>query len=394
MRFHSTVSENPSSSDAIQEVVADAREHVKDIDIAFVFFTADHRDDADEIAERIWLELDPQAVIGCSGEGVIGGDREVERSPGIALLAGSMPGVRIHPFHIASDDWRRMIGERDALIERLGHNESTRTIIGLGDPFTTPLSQFMPALDDVSPNAALIGGMASIARNPGENRLIRNDATHDDGFVGVSISGPIAVQSIVSQGCKPIGQPWVVTKATENTIEQLGGKRALEALREVVSSLDESDQALLQNGLLIGRAVSEYREKFSRGDFLIRGLMRVDQESGSITVADYVRVGQTIQFHVRDAATADEDLRFMLDPKRAVESGDEASAGGLLFSCNGRGTRLFDAPNHDIAVAHAQMPGVPVAGFFAAGEIGPVGGKNFIHGHTASFALFRAKHNT
>jgi len=293
MRFHSTVSENPSSSDAIQEVVADAREHVKDIDIAFVFFTADHRDDADEIAERIWLELDPQAVIGCSGEGVIGGDREVERSPGIALLAGSMPGVRIHPFHIASDDWRRMIGERDALIERLGHNESTRTIIGLGDPFTTPLSQFMPALDDVSPNAALIGGMASIARNPGENRLIRNDATHDDGFVGVSISGPIAVQSIVSQGCKPIGQSWVVTKATENTIEQLGGKRALEALREVVSSLDESDQALLQNGLLIGRAVSEYREKFSRGDFLIRGLMRVDQESGALTPT-----GQTVNVPV------------------------------------------------------------------------------------------------
>jgi small ligand-binding sensory domain FIST len=387
MRFHSAISESSSSDQAIGQLIDEARQKVKDIDLGFVFFTADHRDNADEIAEKIWLELDPQALIGCSAEGVIGGDREVERSPGISLLVASLPGVRIHPFHVGTDDWRQLINEKEALIERLGLGSEPRALIGMGDPFTTPLVQFMAALDQVAPQAPLIGGMASSGREPGENSLIRNDETHDDGFVGVSLSGPISAQTIVSQGCKPIGRTWVITKAHDNVIDQLGGKPALAALREVVLTLGEADQALLQNGLLIGRAISEYRESFERGDFLIRGLTRVDQESGAISVADWVQVGQTIQFHVRDMATADEDLRMMLDPHRV----GAAPEGGLLFSCNGRGTRLFDCCGHDIQLAHEQMPGVPLAGFFAAGEIGPVGGKNFVHGHTASFALIRGQ---
>ena len=168
-------------------------------------------------------------------------------------------------------------------------------------------------------------------------------------------------------------------------IEQLGGKPALPALRETVDELREQDKQLLGNGLLIGRAISEYRERFTRGDFLVRNLVGVDQNSGAIALADYVRTGQTIQFHVRDAQTADEDLTLLLDPQRA----GDAPAGGLLFSCNGRGTHLFDTTCHDIAAARSAMPQTPVAGFFAAGELGPVGGKNFLHGHTASFALFR-----
>jgi small ligand-binding sensory domain FIST len=174
----------------------------------------------------------------------------------------------------------------------------------------------------------------------------------------------------------------VITKAHDNIIEQLGGKPALAALREIINGLSESEQALLQHGLLIGRAISEYREKFGRGDFLVRNLAGADQETGAIAVADYVRVGQTVQFHVRDKVTAHEDLELMLNDVTTA-------SGALCFSCNGRGTNLFGQPNHDVNVAREKMPGTPVAGFFAAGEIGPVGGKNFIHGHTASFALFR-----
>jgi small ligand-binding sensory domain FIST len=178
----------------------------------------------------------------------------------------------------------------------------------------------------------------------------------------------------------------VITKAHDDVIEQLGGRPAVQMLHEAVSSLSESDQRLLQNGLFVGQAISEYREQFGRGDFVIRNLTRLDEQSGVIAVADRARVGQTVQFHLRDAETAHEDLEAML-----AGQGDPVAAGALLFSCNGRGTRLFAQPGHDLRSARAAMPQTPVAGFFAAGELGPVGGKNFMHGHTASLAIFRGR---
>lgn len=177
----------------------------------------------------------------------------------------------------------------------------------------------------------------------------------------------------------------VVTRSRENVIEQLGGKAAMEVLRGVVSELPAGDQHLLQNGLFVGQAISEYREQFGRGDYLVRNVIGVDEEGGSISIADYVKTGQTVQFHVRDAQTADEDLKILLETQKALGP----ASGGLLFSCNGRGLRMFDEACHDIKAAHDVLPTTPMAGFFAAGEIGPVGGKNFIHGHTASFALIR-----
>jgi small ligand-binding sensory domain FIST len=229
--------------------------------------------------------------------------------------------------------------------------------------------------------------MASAARRPGENVLILDDEAHDEGMAGISFAGPVDVQTVVSQGCRPIGPTYVITKGRDNIIEQLGGRSALHALRETVHSLPAGEQDLFQNGLFIGRAISEYRERFGRGDFLVRNVIGIDQEQGVIALADHVRVGQTVQFHVRDAATATEDLRLML----AGQGGLPPAAGALLFSCNGRGTRMFDAPCHDIGVAAESLPQTPIAGFFAAGELGPVGGRNFIHGHTASLALFRPK---
>jgi small ligand-binding sensory domain FIST len=178
----------------------------------------------------------------------------------------------------------------------------------------------------------------------------------------------------------------VVTKAHDNVIEQLGGKPSLAAVRDMLAEITEHDRRLLRdNGLMIGRAISEYKERFSRGDFLVRSLVGVDEKTGAIAVGDLVRVGQTVQFHVHDAASAQEDLEMMLQPVREAA----APPAALLISCNGRGTRLFSEANHDVGVASRSMPATAIAGFFAAGELGPVGGKNFIHGHTASFALLR-----
>lgn len=387
MRFHSAISGNESAYEAAEEVIAEAQEATGGkTDAVFAFFTAHHRDDAEEILERLWLELDPQALVGCSAEGVIGGEREVEREPGVAILVATLPDVRIHPFHIAGrTDWRHVLTDEDELQDRVGLGEQTRAIIAFGDPFTTPLDEFLSALDTHAPGIPLVGGMASSARQPGQNVLLRNDQTVGEGMVGLTLGGPLRVQTVVSQGCRPIGKPMVVTKSHDNVVEQVGGKPALRALQETIESIPEADRELLHNGLLIGRAISEYRDTFGRGDYLVRNVIGVDQESGSISMADFIRTGQTVQFHVRDAQTADEDLEMMLDGQKAADP----PAGGLLFSCNGRGVNLFDAPCHDIGVARRILPKTPVAGFFAAGELGPVGGKNFVHGHTASLALFR-----
>ena len=387
MRFHCAVSREESAREAVEEVIQDAIEATDGkVDAAFAFFTAHHRDEAEEVLERLWLELDPQALIGCSAEGVIGGDDEIEREPGIAILAANLSDVRLHPFHIAGpDDWRHVLEDGEELKDRVGTGPQTRVIVALGDPFTTPLDQLLRVLDASAPGVPVVGGMASSAGRPGQNVLFRNDQAFDHGLVGMSFSGALRVQTIVSQGCRPIGKPLVITRSRENMLEQLGGKPALAVLQEVVESLEAEDRDLLQHGLFVGRAISEYRERFGRGDFLVRNLIGADQESGSIALADYVRTGQTVQFHVRDARTADEDMKLMLEEQRS----SEPPAGGLLVSCNGRGVRLFEEPGHDIRAARSAMPSTPIAGFFAAGELGPVGGKNFIHGHTASLALFR-----
>src|SRR5207302_5993613 len=125
----------------------------------------------------------------------------------------------------------------------------------------------------------------------------------------------------------------VVTRSHDNVIEQLGGKPAMAALRLAVDNMSDAERQLLQRGLLVGQAISEYREAFGRGDFLVRNVIGVDEESGALALADYVKTGQTVQFHVRDAATATEDLAAMLQ----AQSQTEPAAGGLLFSCNGRG---------------------------------------------------------
>jgi len=385
MRFAALTSDKESTGDAIAEVVAGAREFSKRIDLAFVFFTPQHEAEAESIVEKIWLELDPEVVVGCCAEGVIGADREIERAAGLSVLVGETPGVHLHPFHISREEWATVLREPGGLKEKLGAADELRAVIAIGDPYSTPVNQLLEAMDRELPGVPLAGGMASAANAAGKNLLVRNDALYADGLVGVAMSGNVRAETVVSQGCRPIGRPLVVTGAKENIIHTLGNRPAMTALGEIVNELSDEDRQLLERGLLIGRAISEYRESFGRGDFLVRNLMGADKESGAIAVADHVRVGQTVQFQVRDAATAREDLQLMLTGQKETAP----AAAALLFSCNGRGSRLFDKSCEEISLAKQLMPQTPVAGFFAAGELGPVGGHNFIHGHTASFLLLR-----
>jgi small ligand-binding sensory domain FIST len=202
------------------------------------------------------------------------------------------------------------------------------------------------------------------------------------GAVGAVLSGGVVVRPLVSQGCRPVGSPATVTRADRNVIIELGGQTPLERIRDMFGAADPAERALMQQGLHIGRVIDEYKTEFRRGDFLIRSVMGADPESGAVAVGDYVEVGETVQFHVRDAGSADEDLKTMLATVA------QPPAGALLFTCNGRGTYLFGVPDHDARAVQASFGRLPLAGLFCAGEIGPVGGRNFLHGFTASLALF------
>ena len=282
------------------------------------------------------------------------------------------------------------IPRADAMGNLLGIDDDFRTIIMLADPFSTPITRLLPAITGYGgPDRPIpvVGGMSSGASQPGHNAMVIDDKPVRNGAVGVTISGKMAVDIIVSQGCRPVGKPIVVTKAKGNVIQELGGRQALDCVQEMAGELGEEERELLSAGLLVGTVINEYKARFGRGDFLVRNLLGYDKQHGAIAVGDMPRVGQTVQFHVRDAETAHEDLQLLLDGQQL----DDTPLGALLITCNGRGSRLFEnEDSRDVQTIRSRLGEIPLAGFFAAGEIGPIGDESFLHGHTASLAIFRA----
>jgi small ligand-binding sensory domain FIST len=255
-------------------------------------------------------------------------------------------------------------------------------MIVLGEPFAFPVDVLLERFNEDRPGVRIVGGMASGASMPGESRLLLNDETFGEGLVAIRISG-VALRMLVSQGCRPIGESMVITKAERNVIESLGGKLALDVVFELFKTLPTREQRMFQNGLHVGRVINEYQESFGFGDFLIRNVVGIDKEQRSIAIGDYVRPGQTVQFHIRDSESASLELQQML----SSASRERPYQSALLFTCNGRGSNMFSEPHHDASMVSASGK-FPLAGFFAAGEIGPVGNKNFLHGFTASVVLF------
>ena len=384
--FAAALSQNQDSLTALREVATEALTELGATpDLAFLFFSADHVSHAEEVARQLADQLGTDCVIGCSAESIAGVNAEIEMEPAMSLWLARLPGTTVQPLRLEfaqSHDEPGFVGWPDALRERW----PSGTLIILGDPFSFPADLLLEQLNDQQPGAQIVGGMASAAQEPGGNRLIQGRASHTDGAIGVWIHGEVQVRTVVSQGCRPIGEHFVITKAERNVIHQLGGLPAYKRLEEVYVTLPTSEQRMLQRGLHVGRVVSEYQDYFEQGDFLVRNVVGVDPEEGHIAIGDYVRVGQTVQFHIRDAESADGELQQLLSA--AVKNQSAATSAALLFTCNGRGTRLFSEPHHDAGAIHRAFGSIPLAGFFAAGEVGPVGGRNFLHGFTASIALF------
>ncbi|GMV96669.1 MAG: hypothetical protein AMXMBFR83_10310 [Phycisphaerae bacterium] len=307
----------------------------------------------------------------------------------MALLLAALPGVTVRPFELSAESLAAN-QEPEALIDQVGAGpQESPAFLFFGDPFSLPVTHLLERFNRAYPGRPVLGGMASGCEAPEQSVLMLEDQVLRAGGVGVALSGAVDVQAVVSQGCRPIGRPLVITKCRRNILFELGGRPAVTQLRGILEDLPPEDVQLINRtgAIFVGRVINEYQETFARGDFLIRNLMGHDPSSGAIAVAEELRVGSTVQFHVRDAESADQDLRHLLAP--LVDG--VRPAGALLFSCNGRGTRMWAQPHHDVAVFRDICGPVPVAGFFAAGELDPVGGRNFIHGHTACLALFRER---
>jgi small ligand-binding sensory domain FIST len=353
--------------------------------LACLFGTINHALELGELAREIRTQGLADHVIGVTAESIAGGDVEVENSSALSLWILDLPGVNIEPVRICYEDGL-FLGWQEPPV---GVDESSRALILLADPFSFPADEFVSRLNDRRKGFRVMGGMTSAAQNAGQNKLVIDDDEYRTGAVGVIVSGDLTIRTVVSQGCRPIGRHQLVTKAERNIIRELGRRPALEVLQEIFDDLEGPDQERVRRGLHLGRVINEYQDHFGPGDFLVRNVLG-GEPSGAIAVNDNLRVGQTVQFHVRDAATADEDLRGLLANSASTPE-DLSPDAALLFTCNGRGSRLFEMPNHDMATIHEILGPVPTAGFFAMGEIGPIGSQNFIHGFTASIGLFYAK---
>jgi small ligand-binding sensory domain FIST len=354
------------------------------IDLACLFLSSHYIEHAEQLSAAVCDRLSPRTLLGCTGEGVIAGSEEIERAPAVTLWAAQLPGTSLIPWHMPGGQ-----DQGDAGIMQWPNVDAASeapTLLMLADPFSIPMDEVLSGMADHCPGSVAIGGMAGGGQDQGENRLLLNDGVYTSGLIGVAISGAVSVRTVVSQGCRPIGERYVVTKAERNVIHELSGLPALDQLRQMFESLSNHDRNLAQNALHVGIVMDEQRNRFERGDFLVRNLIGADRSSGSLAIGDMVTEGQTIQFHVRDAQSASEDLNLMMAADRSRHT--TPTLGALLFSCCGRGRGLFGRPHHDVTVVRERAGDIPVAGFFAQGEIGPVGGANFLHGYTASVALF------
>ncbi|MDG2200703.1 MAG: FIST N-terminal domain-containing protein [Phycisphaerales bacterium] len=358
-------------------------------DLMLFFCSYHHTAAVAEAVETLHGVLAPRHALGCTAESILGDDQELDGTAGMTVLCLFLPGTRLTPF-TGTPDAPVPLSRSEDIPEHMGLEEDTRAILMFADPFTTPMTRLLPALNALprfDGPIPLLGGMASGASQPGHNRLILGEHVTDVGLVGLSLSGDIDLEFVVSQGCRPIGEPLVVTGVEGNLITGLGGRPAKMLLEEAAVSIADEDQSLLEGGILIGSVLDEHKHRFGRGDFIVRSILGIPRDRPGFIVGEFPKLGQTIQFHVRDAKTAHEDLHLLLDAQQL--QGHPFAA--LLVTCNGRGRRLFGHEGHDLSIVRQRLNAPPVTGLFAAGELGPIGGRNLLHGHTVALTLFRAR---
>jgi len=350
-------------------------------DLAIVFASGMHLVAPEALLEAAHEALMPAELVGCGAGGVIGPHREIEDGTAVSIWAAHLAGGEATAFHASVEEIEEGAGALTGMPDLAG----AAGAILLADPATFPTDAVLRFLSDQTPMVALLGGLAS-GRADGDAVLFLGEEVIDDGAVGVRLDG-VEVIPCVSQGATPIGPELTITSADGNVIDELAGRPALVTLRETIEALPPEELAMVQGGLLVGIVVDSNKPEYVQGDFLVRGLVGADPSTGKVAVAADVHPGQVVRLHARDAESADRDLREALQI-RMDALGGRPPAGALLFACNGRGRDMFSAPHHDADAVAETLLGAPAAGFFAAGEIGPVGGEHFLHSFTATIAVF------
>ncbi len=397
MKWASALSEQTTLEPAIAECAVAIRQQLDDAapDLAVVFASFHYREAYDAIPELVRNQLGSPTgaplVLGCSGGGIIGGGQEVEQRPALSITAASLPDVTLVDFHLESAQLPDLDAGPHTWEELLGVNATDAPqFIILADPHSFPVQNLLLGLDFAYAAAAKIGGLASGGQQQGSNALFLGARSHPSGAVGVALHGNIAVDTVVAQGCRPIGKPMRITQSRRNLLEGLDSEAPLTVLRGLFPSLSQRDQGLMRNSLFLGVVMDEFIDAPQQGDFLIRNVMGMDERSGALAIGEMLKEGQLVQFHLRDAETSAQDLTAVLE-RYAEDNRENQIHGALLFSCLGRGQYLYGRPNHDTDIFQDRLGAVPLGGFFCNGEIGPVSGVTFLHGYTSSFGIFRPR---
>jgi len=391
MKWASCVSTQETIEACVEEAVESVTQQLagREADLTVIFVSPHFRTQYRAIPQLLRDRMPVGMLLGCSGRGIIGGGKEVEQQPAFSLTAAHLPGVDLKT--IQSDTMNLPDPDTAPSVwhEWLGVDPATNPdFIILADPFSFRAEEFLAGMDFAYSRSAKVGGLASGAQAQGGNALYWDDKIHNGGLIGVALSGNIQLDTIVAQGCRPIGQPMNITKCDQYQLLEVDGQPPLEKLEAMVETLSEDDRKLLRTSLFLGIEMNPMKEDPGKGDFLIRNLMGVDQETGSLSIGAPLREGQLVQFHLRDKIMSSEDLKVMLS-KYQNNDGWQNAKGALLFSCLGRGEYLYGKPNHDSDMFKTEIGNIPLGGFFCNGEIGPVGQTTFLHGYTSSFGIFR-----
>ena len=395
MQWANALSTRPSLEAAVADVVQRAVSSLTaPADLGLVFISSAFTSEYSRLLPLLAEKLSVRVLIGCSGGGVIGTTmegqtQELEASPALSLTLAHLPGVNIQPFHLVAEELPDLDGPPNAWLDLVGVPSSeTPQFILLSGSFSSGINDLLQGLDFAYPGSVTVGGQAS--GGGGRIALFCNDRLYREGTVGLALSGNIVLETIVAQGCRPIGKPLQVTKADRNIIVELDEKVPLVVLRDLIGSLSDADRMLAQNSLFVGVAMDEFKSALQQGDFLIRGILGVDPSAGAIAIGDRVRPGQRLQFHLRDAEASAEDLELLLQQYQDQSASEPSAVAALMFSCLGRGEGLYGKPNFDSQLFRRYLNDIPIGGFFCSGEIGPVAGSTFLHGYTSVFGICRA----
>jgi len=360
------------------------------VSLGLVFMSPHYFEAAPRILEALRVHAEIPLLAGCSGAGLIAGGREIEDEPGLVVSLYCLPGAQLRAVHFTQEQVEEASGPGYWVMETGLGPEQLNGWLVFADPFHLDAEAWLRGWNEAYAPKPIVGGMAGGDFARRATQIYLDGEVFEEGGVAVAVGGEVELQAVISQGCTPIGQTWTITRAEGNIIRQIANRPAYEVLLETFNNLSGPEQRQARNNLFIGLVVNEYLEDFHRGDFLVRNILGGDPQSGGLAVGAVPRAGQTMQFQRRDAAAATEDMTALLDRLTERLAG-RAIYGGCLCTCNGRGHRLFGRPDHDAALVREKLGPVALAGFFCNGEIGPIGERNFLHGYTASLALFTAR---